>query len=387
MLLTVYQILSILDNMKLVINLRLNPDAAQQRTLRDTLERCNSACNWLSTLAFESEVFGQYALHKAHYYALRERFGLTAQVAVRCIGKVADAYKLKNRREKKRKFRKWAAQPYDDRIFRFAKGDNINLWTLNGRQTIPFSCGKKQRELIPFRKGEVDLLFIKGKWYASCVVDIDEAEPICPKGVLGIDLGIVQIATDSTGEAHCGEHVEVVRAKYATKRAMLQKAGSRRARRRLHALSGKQSRFQKITNHMISKAIVSKAKRLSLSISVEDLTHIREGIKARRANRNKLHNWSFFDLKAKIEYKAKRFGIPFVAIDSRNTSKQCSECGHIAKANRKTQAIFKCQVCGYEANADQNAAVNIAARGSEYVTSLYKFAHQNTLGVVESPCL
>lgn len=373
--------------MKLVINLKLNPDASQQRSLRETLERCNKASNWLSGFAFESENFGQYDLHKAHYYTLREKFGLTAQVAIRCIGKVADAYKLKNRREKMRNFRKWAAQPYDDRIFRFAKGDSINLWTLNGRQTIPFSCGKRQRALIPFRKGEVDLMFVKGKWYVSCVVDIDEADPIAPKGILGIDLGIVQIATDSTGEAHCGKHVETVRAKYAAKRAMLQKAGSRRARRRLHDLSGKQARFQKITNHTISKAIVSKAKRLFLSISVEDLTHIRKGIKARKANRNKLHNWSFFDLKAKIEYKAKRFGIPFVAIDPRNTSKQCSECGHIAKANRKAQAIFKCTVCGYSCNADQNAAVNIAARGSEYVTSLYKFAHLNTHGAVESPRL
>lgn len=376
---------SILEGMKLVINLKLNPDAAQQRALLDTLERCNEACNWLSAQAFEFGVFGKFALQKTHYYSMREKFNLTAQVAIRCISKVADAYKLKNKCDKLREFRKWSAQPYDDRIFRFAKGDSVNLWTLNGRQTIPFSCGRKQRNLIPFRKGEVDLMFIKGKWYVSCVVDIDEADPIAPKGILGIDLGIVNIAADSTGEVHSGNHVEVVRSRYAVKRAMLQKTGSRRAKRRLKALSGKQARFQKITNHTISKAIVSKAKRLSLSISVEDLTNIRDGIKARKANRDKLHNWSFYDLKAKIEYKAKRFGIPFVAINPRNTSRQCSECGHIAKANRKTQALFKCQDCGYESNADQNAAVNIAARGSEYVTSLYKFAHQCTLGVVESP--
>jgi len=223
--------------MKLVINLKLVPDAAQQRALQETLERCNQSCNWLSGLAFKAEVFGQYALLKAHYYAMREQFGLTAQAAVRCIAKVADAYKLKNKRDKLREFRKWAAQPFDDQIFRFAKGDNINIWTLEGRQTIPFVCGKRQRELIPFRKGEVDLLFVKGKWYASCVVEVDEADPIAPKGVLGVDLGIVQLATDSMGEAFSGAHVEAVRARYVAHRAMLQKAGSRRARRRLHAMS------------------------------------------------------------------------------------------------------------------------------------------------------
>lgn len=373
--------------MKLVINLKLIPDAAQQRALQDTLECCNKACNWLSKLAFESGVFGQYKLHKSHYYAMREQFELTAQAAVRCIAKVADSYKLKNKREKQREFRKWSAQPFDDRIFRFAKGDNINIWTLNGRQIIPFVCGKHQRDLIPFRKGEVDLLFVKGKWYASCVVDIDEAEPITPKGVLGIDLGIVNIATDSMGEAFSGEHVETVRSRYSSKRAMLQKVGSRRAKRRLHALSGKQSRFQKITNHTISKAIVSKAKRLSFSISIEDLTGIRNRIKARHAERSKLHNWSFADLRVKIEYKAKRAGIPSVAVNPRNTSRQCSACGYIAKANRRSQAIFKCVECGQSSNADHNASVNIADRGFQHVTSLDYFAHKFVPCAVESPVL
>lgn len=373
--------------MKLVINLKLTADAAQQRALRDTLERCNAACNWLSELAFESGVFGQYALHKAHYRAMREQFDLTAQAAVRCIAKVADAYKLKNKREKMREFRKWSAQPFDDRIFRFAKGDNVNLWTVAGRQIIPFVCGKLQRELIPFRKGEVDLMFIKGKWYVSCVVEIDEDEQITPDGVLGVDLGIVQIATDSLGQAFSGEHVEAVRKRYAAKRAMLQKSGSRRARRKLHAMSGKQSRFQKITNHTISKAVVEKAKRLHLSIAVEDLTHIRSNVKANKANRNRLHNWSFFDLKTKIGYKAKRAGIPFSAVDPRNTSRTCPECGYVAKANRRTQDVFSCQACGHSSNADVVGAVNIAARGAQHVTSPYKFAHTCVPCAVESPVL
>lgn len=171
--------------MKLVINLKLKPDASRSRALKDTLERCNEACNWLSHEAFESKVFGQYSLHKAHYRALRETFALTAQAAVRCIGKVADAYKLKDRKETRREFRKWAAQPYDDRIFRFAKkSDAINLWTLNGRQTIPFVCGDYQRKLLPFRKGEVDLLFvpyegtrpIRGRWFITCIIEGDQED-------------------------------------------------------------------------------------------------------------------------------------------------------------------------------------------------------------------
>lgn len=371
--------------MKLVINLKLQPTIEQQKALKETLERYNAACNWLSDKAFQSKVFGQYALQKSHYYEMREKFGLTAQAAIRCLAKVADSYKLKNKRTVKREFRKWAAQPYDDRIFRFAKGDTVNLWTLQGRQTIPFVCGAYQRDLIPFRKGEVDLMFIKKKWYIACIVDIDESEPITPKGVLGIDLGIVNIASDSMGESFSGKRVEEVRARYAKRRATLQRVGTKAAKHRLKSMSGKQARFQKITNHTISKAIVSKAKRLQLSIAVEDLTGIRSSVKAKKAQRGKLHNWSFYDLRSKIEYKAKRYGIPCVAVDPRDTSRECPECGYIAKANRRTQSDFSCRACGHKANADLVGAVNIAARGCTVTSPM--FAHERVPRAVESPRL
>ena len=48
-------------------------------------------------------------------------------------------------------------------------------------------------------------------------------------------------------------------------------------------------------------------------------------------------------------------------VDPRNTSKTCSVCGHCEKANRKSQAEFLCQHCGFSANADWNAARNIRA--------------------------
>ena len=168
--------------MKLVANLRLKPTPEQEHALRTTLERCNEACNWLSKRAFETKVFRQYDLHKACYAELRERFGLSAQVAVRCIAKVADAYKLDTK--KQRTFRKHAAQPYDDRILRFCADDIVSLWLLDGRNKIVFVCGEHQRRLLEHRKGEVDLVFIpyegtrpiRGRWFVTCVIDGDPEE-------------------------------------------------------------------------------------------------------------------------------------------------------------------------------------------------------------------
>lgn len=369
--------------MKLIVNLKLKPDASQQRALQATLERCNEACNWLSEKAFESQTFRQFALHKLTYKQVREQFDLTAQVAIRSIAKVADAYKTGAKSQ--RRFHKWAAQPYDDRIFRFAKGDTVNLWTLEGRITIPFVCGEHQRKLLPFRKGEVDLMFVRGKWYVACVVDIAEHDPIEPQGVLGIDFGIVNIATDSMGESFSGAGIETIRQKYTKRRQTLQKVGTKAAKRRLKKLSGKQARFQHITNHTISKKIVAKAERYSLSIAIENLTGIRNaGDKATKAHRQRLSNWGFFQLRSFIEYKAKRVGIPIAVIDPRNTSRTCPACGFASKQNRTSQAIFRCKVCGHSGNADFVAAGNIA---SKVVVNLPMFAHQFAPDVVESPQL
>jgi putative transposase len=351
--------------MKLVINLKLKPTAPQQRALQETLERCNAACNWLSEVAFRENTVKQFALHKLTYLQCKERFSLTSQAVVRCIAKVADAYKLKDADKTQRTFRKWAAQPYDDRIFRFGKGDTINLWTLDGRQTIAFECGEYQRNLIPFRKGEVDLMLIKGKWYASCVVDIDDAEPFAPTGgVLGVDLGIVQIATDSDGEQFSGDKIEAVRQKYHNLRKALQKKGTKSAKRHLKKISKNEANFRKNTNHVISKKLVDKAKGTFRSINLEELKGIREKVTVRKNQRAKHSGWAFFQLQQFVVYKAKRVGVSVQFVNPRYTSQSCSVCGHTERANRKSQSVFVCKQCSFSYNADKNAALNISLRAA-----------------------
>ena len=64
-----------------------------------------------------------------------------------------------------------------------------------------------------------------------------------------------------------------------------------------------------------------------------------------------------------MAYKAADAGRHIEAVDPRNTSRTCSSCGHCEKANRQTQALFRCRSCGHEAHADTNAAVNILRAG------------------------
>jgi putative transposase len=354
--------------MKLVANLQLKPTRADAQALKRTLEACNAACTEASRVGFEA--FGmkvrQFNLQKVVYGQLREDFGLTAQAAVRSIAKVADAYAAaranKAKLEEPITFRKHAAQPYDDRIFRFMGGYKVSIWSLDGRLQIPFVCGSRQQALLQYRKGEVDLMFIRGRWYLAVVCDVPDPKAVEFNDVLGVDFGIINIAYDSEGTPYTGAAVEAVRSRYALRRAMLQRHGTKGAKRRLKKLAGKEARFRKHTNHVVSKAIVAAAERSHSAIALEDLTHIRKRVKARRAQRNRLAGWSFNQLRLFVTYKALRKGIPVLPQDPRDTSRACPECGFVHKGNRKTQDRFSCLECGYTAPADFVGARNLRYR-------------------------
>mgnify|MGYP001580252114 FL=1 len=110
---------------------------------------------------------------------------------------------------------------------------------------------------------------------------------------------------------------------------------------------------------MVSKCLVATAKDTGRGIALEDLTGLRDRITARRGQRATLHSWAFGQLRAFVIYKAKRAGVPVILVDPRNTSRTCPACGHVDKANRKSQALFSCQSCGYAGLADQIASENI----------------------------
>lgn len=348
--------------MKLVAALKLLPTPAQAACLKATLARCNQACDWVADIAWNTSTFGQYALHKITYRATRDRFGLTAQAAVRCISKVADAYKLD--RATQRHFRADAAQPYDDRIIRFVKdGSAASLWTLEGRMVIPIVMGEHQARLMACRKGEVDICIVRGKWFLSATCDVPETDEFEAEDWLGVDLGIVALAADSDGKSYSGADVERKRGRQQRRRDGLQKRGTKGAKRRLRKLSGKQARFQKHTNHVISKALVLDAQRTARGIALERLKGIRVRVTARSNQRARLGNWGFAQLGTFVVYKAKRVGVPVVFVDPRNTSRECSACGCVDRKNRPDQARFSCISCAYAANADINAARNIRQRG------------------------
>jgi len=341
--------------------IQLLPTEEQRRTLYETLQTLNAACNAISQQAWESKTFRRVPLHHLVYYSVREQFGLTAQMTVRCIGKVTDAYKIN--RKTRHNFRKHGAIPYDLQMIRYdLEQQSVNLQTLDKRQTVPFAAGKHQLELLPYQRGESDLFERRGKFYIAATCDIPDDAPFDPDEFLGVDLGIKNIATDSDGKIHSAIQLLNVRYRHRRLRRNLQPKTTWSSYRKLKTLSGKERRFARDVNHCISKQIVTIAKDTGRGIALEDLKGIRDRVTFSRKQRNNLHSWSFYQLRQFVEYKAQRAGVPVVCVDPRNTSRECSVCGCVDKRNRKTQASFSCTSCGFAAHADVNAAVVIGSR-------------------------
>jgi len=357
--------------MKLVLQTQLLPDELSSARLRETVERFNEACNWLAGVAFDSKITRAFDLHKVAYRDLREKFDLPADMAVRCLAQVCDAYK----RDKSIRptFRKHAAVPYSmGKNIGFKGVDRVSISTLNGRVIVPFIMGKYQADRFTLKKGQSDLMLRKdGKWFLVVTVDVPDGTPVPPSDFIGVDLGVTNIAVDSDGSIHQARGVEAKRvALFRRRRALGKKTkdASRRTRRACHnaivRMEQKESRYRRDVNHQISKQLVAKAKDTGRGIALEDLQGIRDRAPFQRHQRAKMGSWAFYQLRAFIEYKARLAGIFTIAVDPRNTSRTCNECGHCEKANRRSQAEFKCLSCGHEALADLNAARNIRARAA-----------------------
>ena len=187
--------------------------------------------------------------------------------------------------------------------------------------------------------------------------------------VLGVDLGVkypayMCLSDDTYKREHIGSINDFlkVRTQMQNRRRELSKAlsltnggkGRNKKTQALKRLSEKERNFVKTYNHAISKRIVDFAKKHKCEyINMEKLT--KDGF-----DNKILRNWSYYELQRMVEYKADRVGIKVKYINPSYTSQKCSRCGHIDKENRQTQEKFVCTQCGFELNADHNAAINIA---------------------------
>ena len=341
---------------------KLAPDAAAETAIRDSAVAFAVACNYVLAVALREKVSNQFKLHHLAYYDVRKRFGLPANLAVRAIARVAGAIKSAKRKGRKPKAFRPTSIDYDAKIFAYREADqSVALTTVAGRIRVPLALGDYQRDALRGKKPTAAKVALRDRaLYVHIAIDEAPAERPEPTCAIGIDRGIYNLAVTSTGKFFSGREAMHKREKFTARRATLQAKGTKSAKRALKRLSGREARWMRDVNHVVSKAIVGEAATRNAEIKMEDLHDIRE--RTRRFSRvwnRKLNAWAFRQLGDFVEYKAARAGLRVTEVPARNTSRTCPRCKEVDKHSR-SGAHFQCVFCGYRLAADYAAAKTVA---------------------------
>lgn len=78
--------------LRMKLTVQLLPTPEQKTALLETMARFNAAATYAAQVGFDAGVFGQVSLHHLAYAAIRTRFGLSAQMAVRAIAKAVECF-------------------------------------------------------------------------------------------------------------------------------------------------------------------------------------------------------------------------------------------------------------------------------------------------------
>lgn len=348
----------------LTVRCKLKPSDKQAKAVEETLNAFADACTWINQNV-DPKIKGKIRIQCLIYQDVRENFGLSSNLTIRAINRVASNRKTAGK-DKIDEFRPTSID-YDQRIFQYREADEqVSITLLHGRERIPLDIGNYQRNLLKDQKPtSATLVKTNSDYYIDILVKSEAPDPIETDKVIGVDLGITDLAVTSEGETYSGSEIKRVRDHFAQLRTDLQKKASkgtrssrRRCRELLKRLSGKEQRFQKWVNHGISKNIVQRAIETESAIALEDLSGIRQT--SNRRNKS-LHKWAFYQLKEFVSYKALAAGIPVILVEPAYTSKTCHQCHHIG--NRKGKE-FSCSSCSWSGDADFNGAKNIADLGA-----------------------
>jgi putative transposase len=354
--------------MRVTVTLKLKLETTEQvsQSIAETQKAYAMALNHASEVAFEKKIFSSVALHHITYRDIREMTKLPANLVCSARNVVAEAYKRD--KDKLHRWKETAAMRYDARTLTVKLDQEYaTLTTLGGRVKLNLILSDYHRQYLggTWRIEPTATVSHKGRiWYLHLIVtkDVPHSDN---DARIGIDSGIVRIATTSTGKVFKGGIIKHIRERRFKQRRDLQSARhkSRNQRRLLQRLAGKEKRSVEWLLWNVANGIVDEAVKVSAgTIAVEDLKGIRARIKVAKKQRLIHHGWPFSSLFLKLAHVASKQGIKVEPVEARNTSKTCHKCGHCDRANRKSQTVFVCVRCGHKSNADFNASLNVRDR-------------------------
>jgi IS605 OrfB family transposase len=262
---------------------------------------------------------------------------------------------------------------YDKRAATYYR-DKVSLATVNGRVECDYDLpddpeGTPHGEYLlnedySFSTSTVHYDSESDEFYLHATmereIDASSPEKAEDSKVLGVDCNVDDhIAVTSTGEfIGNADYLNHQRHEFEKRRASLQQTGTRSAHLTSQRIGDRFGRWSEDSLHQCSKEIVAEAERHGCThIAFEDLTQIRERV----SDGKKFQQWTFRELQEQTVNKAELAGIVVEKVEPSYTSQQCSKCGCTLEENRDGQQ-FACLDCSYTANADYNAAKNVARK-------------------------
>lgn len=208
-------------------------------------------------------------------------------------------------------------------------------------------------------------------WFVSVLCELNlECVQHTSSGIIGIDVGVANMATTWDGEkAQFHQHQpslstanEKVR-KYHRQLSRKIKGSRNRdkVRSKLSKAYRRVTRIRKDTLHKLSRKLVTENAVIALEALSPKQMSAKGGPHKRGLNRS-IMNQGWSELVRMIGYKSVETGSVLVLVDPKYTSQTCPKCQHCEKTNRKSQSVFICNRCGFNAHADIVAAMNIRAR-------------------------
>ena len=351
------------------IALRLTPTPDHALAFRQTMAVSVMCFDAVTKLGWMDRCRNGVELHRRSYYALRGQFpNMPSQLVVSARMKATEALGSAIDREKKgkktcRPTMHRAMIRYDARSMTVnIKDGHVSLATVVGRQRIGFAHHWQADHWLSKAEGvdSADLVERDGGFWLKLVLTIPTPAVELTGHVTGADLGINRPVVTSDGAFLGRRHWKDIEARCFRLKRSLQAKGTKSAKRHLKVLRRRQQRFRLDCDRVLAKRLVQPL-AAGDTLAIENLTSIRERTQQRgRQQRRRHHSWSYAQLRGCIENKAEAKGVVVDAVDPRKTSQRCSRCGHVHKRSRLSQSRFVCVACGFEINADLNAARNIA---------------------------
>ena len=230
-----------------------------------------------------------------------------------------------------------------------------------------YKHAKKTLAQFPKLCSGVTLNRREGGWFATLVVERKGPKAKSSK-VTGVDIGMVSIVSTSSGQRY-GQVSQELRRRVERaniKRRRKQQLNACLKRRNRTTVSLKDDKAEAFARNEIGRALNQMLDELPgrTKVALERLTVKDMRFRSRQMNRA-LRASQLGYTRDKLKFKLDERGIRYRSVQPAYSSQQCSQCGFTISMNRRSQAELHCLWCGYEANADENAASNIAERFSD----------------------